>query len=308
MAKATRVSFGEALEALGDKYPDIVALDADLSKSTQSVKFAKKFPDRFFQMGIAEQNMIGTAAGLALCGKIPFACSFACFSINRFETIRMSVAYTDANVKLVGTHVGIGIGEDGYSQMGIEDIALIRSLPNIPIIQPCDDIETKQAVEYMVTHKGPIYLRLTRQALEDVNSSDYKFNFGKGVVLKDGKDGTIFATGGVVFNSLMAAQELEREGLNLRVVNIHTIKPIDKDLVLRCAKETGRIITVEDHSITGGLGSTVMEVLSEEYPVKVKRIGVQKFGESGPYKALYEKYGLDAKGIAMSVRKFMAER
>lgn len=304
-AKATRVSFGEALEELGEKNPNIVVLDADLSKSTMSIKFAKKFPDRFFEMGIAEQNMIGTAAGLALAGKIPFACSFACFLIGRYETIRMSVAYTNANVKLVGTHAGIGIGEDGYSQMGLEDIALMRALPNVSVIQPCDDIETKQAVEYIVGHEGPVFLRLTRQPLEDVNQAGYKFEFGKGVILRDGKDVTIFATGGVVFNSLLAAGELEKDGISARVVNIHTIKPIDKELIIKCAIETGKIVTVEDHNIVGGLGSAVMEVLSENYPVKVKRIGVEKFGESGSPKALYEKYGLDPRGIAKMVREFL---
>jgi transketolase len=304
-AKATRVSFGEALEELGEKNPNIVVLDADLSKSTMSIKFAKKFPDRFFEMGIAEQNMIGTAAGLALAGKIPFACSFACFLIGRYETIRMSVAYTNANVKLVGTHAGIGIGEDGYSQMGLEDIALMRALPNVSVVQPCDDIETKQAVEYIAEHEGPVFLRLTRQPLEDVNRTGYKFEFGKGVVLRDGKDVTIFATGGVVFNSLLAAEELEKDGISARVVNIHTIKPIDKELIIKCAIETGKIVTVEDHNIVGGLGSAVMEVLSENYPVKVKRIGIVKFGESGSPKALYEKYGLDSKGIAKAVREFL---
>lgn len=304
-AKATRVSFGEALEELGEKNPNIVVLDADLSKSTMSIKFAKKFPDRFFEMGIAEQNMIGTAAGLALAGKIPFACSFACFLIGRYETIRISVAYTNANVKLVGTHAGIGIGEDGYSQMGLEDIALMRALPNVSVVQPCDDIETKQAVKYIAEHQGPVFLRLTRQPLEDVNHNGYKFEFGKGVVLRDGKDVTIFATGGVVFNSLLAAEELEKDGISARVVNIHTIKPIDKELIVKCAIETGRIVTVEDHNIVGGLGSAVMEVLSENYPVKVKRIGIVKFGESGSPKALYEKYGLDPKGIAKAVREFL---
>ncbi len=304
-AKATRVSFGEALEELGEKNPNIVVLDADLSKSTMSIKFAKKFPDRFFEMGIAEQNMIGTAAGLALAGKIPFACSFACFLIGRYETIRISVAYTNANVKLVGTHAGIGIGEDGYSQMGLEDIALMRALPNISIVQPCDDIETKQAVKYIAEHEGPVFLRLTRQPLENVNHAVYKFEFGKGVVLRDGKDVTIFATGGVVFNSLLAAEELEKDRISARVVNIHTIKPIDEELIIKCAKETGRIVTVEDHNIVGGLGSAVMEVLSENYPVKVKRIGIVKFGESGDPKALYEKHGLDPNGIARAVRKFL---
>jgi len=304
-AKATRVSFGEALEELGERNPDIVVLDADLSKSTMSIKFAKKFPDRFFEMGIAEQNMIGTAAGLALAGKIPFACSFACFLIGRYETIRMSVAYTNANVKLVGTHAGIGIGEDGYSQMGLEDIALMRALPNVSVVQPCDDIETKQAVEYIASHEGPVFLRLTRQPLEEVNPPGYKFEFGKGVVLKDGKDVTIFATGGVVFNSLLAAEQLEKEGISARVVNIHTIKPIDEELVIKCAVETGKIVTVEDHNIVGGLGSAVMEVLSENYPVRVKRVGIRKFGESGNPKALYEKYGLDPAGIAQAVREVL---
>ncbi|MEN3038382.1 MAG: transketolase family protein [Candidatus Kryptonium sp.] len=304
-AKATRLSFGEALEELGEKNRDVVVLDADLSKSTMSIKFAKKFPDRFFEMGISKAKHDGDSSGTCVAGKIPFACRFACFLIGRYETIRVSVAYTNANVKLVGTHAGIGIGEDGYSQMGLEDIALMRALPNVAVVQPADDIETKQAVEYIASHQGPVFLRLTRQPLEEVNSPNYKFEFGKGVVLKDGKDVTIFATGGVVFNSLLAAEELEKEGISARVVNIHTIKPIDEELIIKCAMETGKIITVEDHSVIGGLGSAVMEVLSENYPVKVKRIGMRKFGESGSPKELYEKYGLDSKGIAKAVREFL---
>ena len=228
MAKATRASFGEAVVKLAEKNSNIVVMDGDLSKSTMTGEFEKRFPDRYYNIGIAEGNLVGIGAGLALSGKIPFVCSFACFIVGRFEQIRMSVAYSRANVKIVGTHVGIGIGEDGYSQMALEDIAMIRSLPNIAIIQPGDDIEAQAAVYYLAEHDGPCYFRLTRQKCEDVNPPDYKFEFGKGVVLKEGSDVTIVASGGVVYNSLMAAQELENEGVSAKVINIHTIKPIDE--------------------------------------------------------------------------------
>jgi transketolase len=305
MGKATRASFGEAIVKLGEKNKDIIIIDGDLSKSTMTGGFAKRFPDRWLNVGIAEGNMVGVGAGLALSGKIPFICSFACFLVGRFEQIRMSIAYTRANVKIVGTHVGIGIGEDGYSQMGLEDVALIRSLPNIAIIQPADDIEAQKAVPYIVEHDGPCYFRLTRQKLEDVNQSNYEFKFGKGVVLKDGSDVTIIASGGVVYNSLIASKELQKEGINVEVINIHTIRPLDEELILSSAEKTGRIITIEDHSINGGLGSAVCELLCEKLPTKVKRIGLKDFGESGEQKELYHKYGFSTEKIKNEVKNFM---
>src|SRR5712664_3499367 len=260
-AKASRAAFGEALLELGAKDDRIVTLDADLSKSTMTAKFAKTFPGRAFNVGIAEANMIGIGAGLALTGKIPFACSFACFIVGRFETIRISVAYTNANVKIVGTHSGIAIGEDGYSQMGIEDIACIRALPNVPIIQPADELETKQVIAHAVEHEGPLYLRLTRQNLEPVCPPDYRFQLGRWLVLRRGHDVTLIASGGTVFNTLEAAKRLEAEGIAAEVINAACIKPLDEELLLRSAGKTGHVVTVEDHSVAGGLGGAVAEVL-----------------------------------------------
>jgi len=304
-AKASRAAFGEALTELGAKDERIVTLDADLSKSTMTTGFAKKYPERAFNVGIAESGMIGVAAGLALAGRVPFACSFACFLVGRFETIRVSVAYSDAPVKLVGTHVGVAIGEDGYTQMGLEDIACLRSLPNIPIVQPADEIETKQAVAYAVEHAGPIYLRLTRQNLEPVHDAAYRFRFGKADVLRAGSDVSILATGGPLWNALEAARRLAAEGIHAEVVNVATIKPLDEETILRAAGRTGHVVTVEDHSIHGGLGSAVAELLGEAMPTPMKRIGVTTFGESGDAKGLYARHGLDADGITASVRKFL---
>ena len=304
-AKASRAAFGEALIDLGAKDERIVTLDADLSKSIMTSKFAKTYPSRAFNVGIAESGMIGLAAGLALSGRVPFACSFACFLVGRFETIRVSVAYTNAPVKLVGTHVGVAIGEDGYTQMGLEDIACIRSLPNIPIIQPADEIETKQAVAYAVEHAGPLYLRLTRQNLEPVHDERYRFQFGKADLLRPGTDVTVLATGGPLFNALEAATKLGAEGVNAEILNIATIKPLDEEAILRSAGKTGRVVTVEDHSIHGGLGSAVAELLSEVMPTPLKRVAVTTFGESGDPKALYAKHGLDPDGIARAVLKFL---
>lgn len=302
MGKATRVSFGEALAELGEKYKNIVVLDADLSKSTKSELFAKKFPERFFPMGIAEANMIGVGAGLALTGFIPFICSFGVFVTGRYDTIRMSIAYNMANVKIIGTHAGLGIGEDGNSQMALEDISIMRSLPNMSVLQPVDDIETKKMIEYAVIHNGPMYIRLTRQNVEDINKPDYKFNFGKGVVLKDGKDLAFFATGAVVYNALKAAEELEKEGIRVKVINIHTIKPIDKELIVKTCEKIKRIISIEDHNIIGGLGSAIAEVIAENgLNAQLKRLGVNDvFGESGSPSELYKKYGLDIVGIKNS--------
>jgi transketolase len=305
-AKASRVAFGEALIELGATDERIVTLDADLSKSTMTSGFAKKFPGRAFNLGIAEANMLGIAAGLALTGRVPFACSFACFIVGRFETIRMSVAYTGANVKIVGTHVGVAIGEDGYSQMGLEDIACIRALPNVPIVQPADEVETKQVVAYAAEHQGPLYLRLTRQNLEPVCPTDYQFRLGRWCLLRPGTDVTLIASGGTVFNALEAARRLASEGIAAEVINAASIKPLDEEMLGRSAAKTGRVVTVEDHSIAGGLGGAVAEWLSEVRPTPLKRIGTTVFGESGDPRGLYAKFGFDPAGIARTVAKFLA--
>lgn len=302
MGKSTRLAFGETIAQLGEIYPNIVVLDADLSKSTMSNIFAKKFPERFFEMGIQEANMIGVSAGLALSGKVAYACSFACFITGRYDTIRVSVAYNKANVRIIGTHAGIGIGEDGTTQMGLEDLSLMRSLPNFSVCQPCDEIETRELIKYSVNHTGPMYIRLTRQNLDKIFDENYKYEFGKGVQLTEGNDAVIFATGALVSESIKAAEILKQKGITLRVVNIHTIKPIDKELIVKSAKECGMIFTAEDHNIIGGLGSAVAEVLSENYPSKIVRIGLPDvFGESGTPEALYKKFGFDAEGIANTI-------
>lgn len=302
MSKSTRLAFGEEIAELGETHQEIVVLDADLSKSTMSQIFAAKFPQRFFEMGIEEAHMLGASAGLSLSGKIPYCCSFACFITGRYDTIRISIAYTNANVRLIGTHAGIGIGEDGTSQMGLEDVTLMRALPNFTVCQPCDEIETKALIRYSVEHKGPMYIRLTRQNLDDVNPKDYKFTIGKGVQLTKGNDAVIFSTGALVSESLKASKNLKEHGINLRVVNIHTIKPIDENLIVKCASECSHVFTAEDHTITGGLGSSVCEVLCEKYPKIVHRIGLNGvFGESGSPSDLYKKYGFDAEGITKTI-------
>ena len=303
-ASATRKSFGQALLELGGEYPEIVVLDADLSKSTMSKLFADKYPDRFFEMGIQEANMIGAGAGLALAGKKPFVCSFACFVTGRYDTIRISVAYSRAPVRIVGTHAGIGIGEDGNSQMGLEDLGLMRGLPNMTVIQPADDIETRLAVRWMAEHDVPSYIRLTRQNVKDVNGPGYSFRIGKAVELLPGRDITIMASGGTVFHAVDAAESLRSEGIDAGVVNVHTLKPIDAETIIRCAETTGRIVTIEDHNIIGGLGSAVAEVLAEHGAGRLTRLGLPDvFGESGSPSDLYRKYGLDAPGIASVVHE-----
>jgi len=305
-AKASRDAFGAALIRLGETHPELVVLDADLSESTRSKEFGKKYPNRFFQFGIAEANMISAAAGLALTGKVPFCCSFAAFITGRFDQIKMSVCYSAANVRLVGSHAGVGIGEDGYSQQGLEDIALMRSLPTMAVIQPADDLETEAAVEYLLTHKGPAFLRTTRQKLDRVNKDGYKFQFGKGVTLVDGKDLTIVASGGTVGPAVKAAAMLAEGGVSARVINIHTIKPIDVDLLAKAARETKRILTVEDHQITGGLGGAVVEAIADVAPVRVKRHGIPDvFGESGTAEDLYRHFKIDAAGIAAVAKQLV---
>jgi transketolase len=301
--KATRAAFGEAILELGARNPRIVVINADLGKSTMTQKFAEIYPDRTFNVGIAEANLIGIGAGLALSGWIPFICTFACFVIGRFETIRLSISYSHANVKIVGTHAGLGIGEDGYSQMGMEDLTLARALPNLAIIQPADEAETRQAVAYAAEHDGPVYLRLTRQLMEPVSPPGYTFRFGKGTVLREGTDVTILGTGGPVFNCLKAADLLAEEGIRAEVINIATLKPLDEELILRSAGKTGHVVTVEDHTVRGGLGGAVAELLAEILPTPLRRLGIQGFGESGDPKALYARHGLDPQSIAGSVRK-----
>ncbi|NBX77231.1 MAG: transketolase family protein [Proteobacteria bacterium] len=300
-AKATRDSFGEAVRDLGKENPAIVVLDADLSVSTKSVTFAKSFPERFFQMGIAEANMIGTAAGMAFSGLIPFCCSFGCFLTGKYETIRVSVGYSRANVKLVGTHAGLGIGEDGYTQMGLEDMNLMRGLPGMTVINPSDDKTTRAAVRFAVDYQGPVYLRLTRQKLPDVHASEAVFKIGKGIVLKKGAKLALIGTGAAVTEALQASEKLAKH--NPWVVDIHTIKPIDRDLLKTLAHECTHIVTVEDHNVIGGLGSAVSEVLSENgFQGKLLRLGVQDtYGESGLPDELFEKYGFSAHQIVQKV-------
>jgi transketolase len=295
---ASRQAFGEALAEVGEAHPEVVVLDADLAKSTKSLIFGERFPERFFEMGIAEQNMVGVAAGLALCGKTAFCCSFACFVVGRFETIKISVAYGDANVKIVGTHAGVGIGEDGYSQMGLEDLALMRSLANMRVFQPADAEETRQMVAHLSTTPGPAYLRLTRQGLRHVHGEGYRFAPGKIDVLKEGKDLAILATGGTVGGAVGAAEALAAEGIDAAVINVHTIKPIDAEGLASWAKKVPLMLTVEDHNVLGGMGSAVAEVVAEVGGAKVIRHGIlDTFGESGTPSDLYRKFRLDSEGI-----------
>ena len=281
--KATRQSYGEALENLGEKNQDVVVLDADLSGATKTNIFAKKFPERFFNMGIAESNMIGTAAGLATCGKIAYASTFAAFAAGRaYDQIRASVCYPKLNVKICATHSGITVGEDGATHQMIEDISLMRTLPNMTVISTSDDTETKWAVEEISKIEGPVYLRLGRLATPVIYDKNQCFEIGKGIQIGEGKDGTVFATGVTVIEAIKAKEELEKIGINIRVVDIHTIKPIDKELVVKCAKETSKLISIEDHSIIGGLGSAISEVLTDSYPKKLVRMGINdEFGKSG---------------------------
>jgi transketolase len=302
--RSTREAFGEALLRLGELDDRIVAIDGDVAGSTMTQAFGKKFPDRFFELGIAEQNMIGVAAGLAMTGKIPFAASFGCFITGRFEVIRMSLGYNRTNVRIVGTHVGVGIGPDGHSQMALEDCSLMRSIPNMAVIQPASGIETEKAVEYLVRHVGPAYLRLTRQKVKEIYDDSYTFEFGKGVSLRDGDDVAIVASGATVEQALLAADLLAEHGISAAVANIHTIQPIDADLLADLATRCGRVVTVEDHVPAGGLGGAVCETLAERHPVPVLRIGVRGFGESGDPAELYDKFGLSAARIAEATAGF----
>ncbi|MCD8188365.1 MAG: transketolase family protein [Ruminococcus sp.] len=304
--KATRESYGEALRDLANEYENLVVLDADLAAATKTGIFKKAYPERFFDCGIAEANMMGVAAGLASCGKIPFASTFAMFAAGRaFEIVRNSIGYPHLNVKIGATHAGISVGEDGATHQCNEDIALMRTIPGMTIINPCDDVEARAAVKAALDFNGPVYMRFGRLAVPVINDREtYKFELGKGVVMKDGSDATIVATGLMVNEALEAAKALESEEISARVVNIHTIKPLDKELIRKCARETGVIVTAEEHSVIGGLGSAVAEAVTECCPVPVVKIGVNdEFGYSGPAVELLKKFGLSAENIADKVKE-----
>ena len=304
---ATRESYGNALAELGTEHKDIVVLDADLAAATKTGVFKKAHPERFIDCGIAESNMMGVAAGLAAAGMVPFASSFAMFAAGRaFEQVRNSIGYPHLNVKIGATHAGISVGEDGATHQCNEDIALMRTIPGMVVINPSDDIEAKAAVKAAYEHQGPVYLRFGRLAVPVINDRpDYKFELGKGVVLREGKDLTIIATGLPVNNCLEAAEKLAADGIDAKVINIHTIKPLDEELVAAAAKETGKVVTVEEHSVIGGLGSAVCDVLAEKAPTKVMKIGINDtFGESGPAVELLKKYGLDSESIYQKIKEF----
>lgn len=303
---ATREAYGKALARIGQENENIVVLDADLSKSTKTADFKKVCPERFLNMGIAEANMMSVAAGLASCGKIPFVSTFAMFAAGRgFEQIRNSICYPKLNVKVCATHAGLTVGEDGASHQAIEDIALMRSIPNMVVISPSDGIETEAAIEAVIKYQGPCYVRLGRSAVPTINTNaDYKFEIGKAVTLREGKDVAIIATGIMVDAALEAANTLSEEGIKAKVINIHTIKPIDEETITSAARETGLIITAEEHNVIGGLGSAVCEVVTSNHPVPVIRVGVKDtFGESGKPADLLKAYGLTAADIVKSVKK-----
>lgn len=305
---ATRDSYGQALAELGKEYDNLVVLDADLAAATKTAVFKKEFPERHIDCGIAESNMMGIAAGLAAAGKVPFASSFAMFAAGRaFEQVRNSIGYPHLNVKIGATHAGISVGEDGATHQCNEDIALMRTIPGMTIINPSDDVEAKAAVRAAYEMEGPVYLRFGRLAVPVLNDrEDYKFEIGKGIVLREGRDLTIVATGLCVSYALEAAEKLAEDGIQAEVINIHTIKPLDKELIIRSAKKTGKVVTVEEHSVIGGLGGAVCECLCENNPVPVHRIGMQDvFGESGPAVKLLEKYKLDGEGIYSQIREIL---
>ena len=305
---ATRQSYGETLVELGKEHDNLVVLDADLAEATKTAFFKKEFPDRHIDCGIQEADMIGIAAGLASCGKVPFCSTFAMFAAGRaYEQVRNSVGYPHLNVKIGATHAGISVGEDGATHQCLEDIALMRVIPGMVVINPADAVEARAAVIAAYEYDGPVYLRFGRLAVPVINDRpDYKFEWGKGYVVKEGTDVTIIATGLEVAAAIDAAELLEKEGINAEIVNIHTIKPIDKDLIVKEAEKTGKVVTVEEHSVLGGLGSAVCEVLSENHPLPVKRIGVyDRFGESGPAVELLHKYKLDGEGIAEQVKGYL---
>lgn len=301
-AAATREAFGDALVRVGAD-ERVVVIDGDLKNSTYAERFEQAYPERFVEVGIAESNMLGIASGLALSGRIPWAGSFAAFVAGRLEVIRVSIGYNEANVRIVGTHVGVGIGDDGATQMSLEDVAAMRALPNMTIIQPCDAIETHGAVDYLMTHKGPAFLRLTRQKLASVHDDGYQFQFGKAETLRDGKDVALVATGALVQESLKAADMLDADGISARVLNVHTIAPLDRDAIIAAARETEHVLTAEDHNVNGGLGSAVAEVIAEAgLGAKLARVATHAYGESGSQEELYEKFGLSASRVADAAR------
>ena len=305
---ATRESYGNALKELAEEFPDLVVLDADLAAATKTGIFRKAYPDRHIDCGIAEANMMGVAAGLSLTGKIPFVSSFAMFAAGRaFEQVRNSIGYPHLNVKIGATHAGISVGEDGASHQCNEDIALMRTIPGMVVMCPSDDVEAKAAVRAALEYEGPVYIRFGRAACTVINDRpDYKFEIGKGTVVREGKDVTIVATGIGVDAALGAAEMLKADGIDAEVINICTIKPLDEDLIVASAKKTGKVVTVEEHSVIGGLGSAVCDCLCAKYPTPVKKLGMQDvFGESGSAAALIHKYGLDAEGVCASVKEFM---
>lgn len=300
---ATRASYGEALAELGSENKNVVVLDADLSGATKTSVFAKKFPDRFFDVGIAEQDLMGTATGMATFGKIPYVSTFAVFAAGRaYDQVRNTIAHTNSNVKICATHAGITVGEDGATHQMLEDIGMMKAIPNMTVICPSDDTQTKWIIKEISKIDGPVYVRLSRLATPVIYEEHNQFEIGKGVQIGNGTDATIIATGVTVAEALKAQEILKGKGIDVRVVDMHTIKPIDKELIIKCAKETKRIITIEDHSTIGGLGSSVCDVLSENYPTKVEKMGINdKFGESGKAEELMRFYGIDAQAI---VEKF----
>ena len=302
--KPTRQSYGEALVELGKENEKVVVLDADLATATKTIEFAKEYPDRFFDIGIAEADMIGTAAGMATCGKIPYASTFAVFAAGRtYDQIRSSVCYPNLNVKICATHAGVTVGEDGATHQMIEDLSLMRTLPNMKVFCPSDDIQTKWLIKEISKINGPCYVRLCRLATPDIYNENQKFEIGKMVQIGNGTDATIFATGVTVSEAVKAQKELKEKGIDVRVVDVHTIKPLDEKMIIKCAKETKRLISIEDHSIIGGLGSSIAEVLTEKYPVKLERMGIKdKFGKSGKAEELLKYFEIDSSAI---VAKFV---
>ena len=304
---ATRDSYGNALVELGKEHDDLIVLDADLAGATKTGMFKKAFPERHWDIGIAEANMTGIAAGVAACGKVPFISSFAMFAAGRaYEQVRNAIGYPHLNVKIGATHAGISVGEDGATHQCLEDIGLMREIPGMVVINPADDVEARAAVKAAYEHVGPVYLRFGRLAVPVINDrEDYKFELGKGVVLREGKDITLIATGLPVAETLEAAEKLAADGIDAKVINIHTIKPLDEELIVEAAKETGKVVTIEEHSVIGGLGSAVCDVLSEKAPTKVLKIGINDtYGESGPAVELVKKYGLDAESIYKKIKEF----
>ena len=297
--KATRQSYGEALVELGKENERIIVLDADLANATKTIGFAKEFPQRFFDIGIAEADMIGTAAGMSLCGKIPYASTFAVFAAGRtYDQIRSSVCYPNLNVKICATHAGVTVGEDGATHQMLEDISLMRVLPNMKVFCPSDDVQTKWIIKEISKIQGPCYVRLCRLATPDIYDENQKFEIGKMVQIGEGTDATIFATGVVVSEALKAQKILKEKGIDVRVIDVHTIKPLDEEMILKCARETNRLISIEDHSILGGMGSAISEVLTEKYPARLERMGINdKFGKSGKAEELLKYFGIDAEAI-----------